>query len=316
MRQLRCAAAAALLVLASPWAAALEVFACEPEWAALVRILLPDARITVATHAGQDPHEIEARPSLIAALRRADAAVCTGAGLEAGWLPMLQSRAANAKVQPGQPGMIEMARFTRLIDPRPATLSPFAGDVHPEGNPHFHLDPGRWPELARGLGQALARLEPRQALAIEARARSFETRWAERTRGWQARLVGAQRVRVAVQHTTFAYFFAFAGARIVADLEPKPGVPPTPGHLSATLGALRGAPPHAVWIATYQDARPARWLAGQMAGVRLVMLPATVDESADETALARWFDTLVGALAEVIAAAPVASLARSPGAMM
>ncbi len=301
-------------LIAAPGARALEVFACEPEWAALVRILLPEARITVATHAGQDPHEIEARPSLIAALRRADAAVCTGAGLEAGWLPMLQSRAANAKVQPGQPGMIEMARFTRLIDPRPASLSPFSGDVHPEGNPHFHLDPSRWPELARGLAQALTRLAPGHSTAMAERARAFEARWAERTRGWQARLAEAKRVRVAVQHTTFAYFFAFAGARVVADLEPKPGVPPTPGHLSATLGALRGAPPHAVWIATYQDARPARWLVGQMAGVRLVMLPATVDEAADESALVRWFDTLVGALAEVIAAVPAASLARSSGA--
>ncbi len=293
-------------IAASGNARALEVFACEPEWAALVRILLPEARLTVATDAGQDPHEVEARPSLIAALRRADAAVCTGAGLEAGWLPMLQSRAANRRVQPGQPGMIEMARFTRLIDPRPASLSPFAGDVHPEGNPHVHLDPGRWPELARGLGQALARLEPREAAAIELRTRAFEARWTERVRGWKARLAGASRVRLAVQHTTFAYFFVFARARIVADLEPKPGVPPTPGHLSATLTALRNEPPHAVWIASYQDARPARWLASQLGGVRLVTQPATVDQAADETALARWFDDLVGALAELGATAPAA----------
>lgn len=291
-------------VLASSGARALEIFACEPEWAALVRILLPEARLTVATHAGQDPHEIEARPSLIAALRRADAAVCTGAGLEAGWLPMLQARAANPKVQPGAPGMIEMARFTRLIDPRPASVSPFAGDVHPEGNPHFHLDPGLWPELARGLGQALARLEPREAAAIELRRRAFEARWTERVRGWKGRLTGASRVRLAVQHTTFAYFFVFARARIVADLEPKPGVPPTPGHLSATLTALRNEPPHAVWIASFQDARPARWLAGQLGGVRLVTLPATVDPSADETALVRWFDALVETLAELGATAP------------
>lgn len=291
-----CGGALAGLLAAGP-VQALEIFACEPEWAALVRILLPGARLTVATHAGQDPHEIEARPSLIAALRRADAAVCTGAGLEAGWLPMLQARAANPKVQSGQPGLIEMARFTRLIDARPASLSPFAGDVHPEGNPHFHLDPERWPELARGLAQALARLAPGERAAIAERARAFEARWSEHVRSWRARLGGAGRVRLAVQHTTFAYFFAFAGAHVVADLEPKPGVPPTPGHLSATLAALRAEPPHAVWIASYQDSRPARWLVGQWPGVRLIVLPATVEAQADEAALVRGFESLVGTLA-------------------
>ncbi|MFN3630105.1 MAG: metal ABC transporter solute-binding protein, Zn/Mn family [Casimicrobiaceae bacterium] len=288
--------AAVWLGLISPVASALQVFACEPEWAALVRMLAPEAQVRVATHAGQDPHEIDARPSLIAALRQADVAVCTGAGLEAGWLPMLQSRAGNPRVQPGQPGMIEMARFTTLIDPRPATLSPFAGDVHPEGNPHFHLDPARWPALARGLAEALGRVVPAQATAYRQRAEGFAERWQRRVAEWKSRLTGASRMRLAVQHTTFAYLFDFAGVRVVADLEPKPGVPPTSGHLSATLAALRGEPPHAVWIAAYQDPRPARWLAAQLPGLRWVQHPATVVETAAEAELVAWFDALVEAL--------------------
>lgn len=305
MRLLKAAFVAWALSAAS--AHALNVFACEPEWAALVRTLLPEARLTVATTAAQDPHEIEARPSLIAALRRADIAVCTGAGLESGWLPMLQSRAGNVKVQPGQPGMIEMARFTRLIDPRPATLSPFAGDVHPEGNPHFHLDPARWPELARGLASALGRIMPAQSAIIDARAQGFAARWTDHLARWRSRLAGSDRARLAVQHTTFAYFFAFAGARVVADLEPRPGVPPTPGHLSETLAALRGRAPEAVWLATYQDPRSARWLIEQLGHGRLIVLPATVEAGADEVGLVRWFDALVEALAALTATVPAAS---------
>jgi len=134
-------------------AAAQTIFACEPEWAALTHILLPAARLHVATHAGQDPHHIEARPALIAQLRGADAAICTGASLEAGWLPTLQQRAGNPRVQDGAPGLFLAASATTLIDPRPgAGGNPFAGDVHAEGNPHLHADPRRLLEVARAPG--------------------------------------------------------------------------------------------------------------------------------------------------------------------
>ncbi|MFN5701189.1 MAG: metal ABC transporter solute-binding protein, Zn/Mn family, partial [Betaproteobacteria bacterium] len=118
-----------------------QVFTCEPEWAALVLELMPQAQVFWATTALQDPHHIEARPALIAQLRKADLAVCTGAGIEEGWLPALQQRAANPKVQDGALGMFYAAQTVSLIDPRAATLNPFAGDIHPGGNPHLHADP-------------------------------------------------------------------------------------------------------------------------------------------------------------------------------
>jgi zinc/manganese transport system substrate-binding protein len=118
-------------------ASAFTVFACEPEWAALTRVLMPGATIHTATHSRQDPHHIEARPALIAQLRSADLAVCTGASLEVGWLPALQQRAGNAKVQDGAQGMFYAASQVELIDAQPgAAGNPFAGDIHAEGNPH------------------------------------------------------------------------------------------------------------------------------------------------------------------------------------
>lgn len=282
---------------------ALTVFACEPEWAALTRALWPkDAALSlhVATHVGQDPHHIEARPALIAQLRSADLAVCTGAGLEAGWLPALQQRAGNARVQDGAPGMFFAAAHVRLLDPKPgAGGNPFAGDVHAEGNPHLHADPRRLRAVAQALAQALKATAPAQAAAITARTEAFDRDWAARTVVWRERAAPLRGAGVAAQHSSFAYLWDWLGMVPVADLEPKPGMAPTPGHLQRLLEGLRASPPAAVVIAAYQDPRPGRWLTGQLstsaAGTRvpLLTLPATVPETAGEKELVLWMEGLV-----------------------
>ncbi len=301
-------AAALLPEQASAASRVLTVFACEPEWAALVRALLPDTaglRLHVATHAGQDPHHIEARPALIAQLRAADLAVCTGAGLEAGWLPALQQRAGNPRVQDGAPGMFHAAAHVSLLDPRPGGGgNPFAGDVHAEGNPHLHADPRRLRTVARALARTLQAVAPDQAAAIGARAEAFDRDWAARTDAWAARAAGLRGAPVAAQHTSFGYLWDWLGLVPVADLEPRPGMAPTPGHLQALLDRLRGAPPLAVVVARHQDPRAGRWLTGQLGSppgtasrtVPLLVLPATVEDPEAPDALGRWFDALLAAL--------------------
>jgi zinc/manganese transport system substrate-binding protein len=287
------------LALALPGAArALEVFACEPEWAALVRVLAPDANIISATHARQDPHHVEARPALIALLRRADLAVCTGAGLEAGWLPMLQQRAANPRVQDGEPGMVHAAEHVRRIDERPASGGPFAGDVHGEGNPHVHLDPRRLLEIARVVAARLAQVEPARADAVRARLAAFETAWTARIDGWRAAAAPLRGRTVAAQHGSFAYLWDWLGIAQVVDLEPLPGMPPTPRHLQRVLEQLRAAPGTlAIVAAEHQDPRSARWVGTQLGGaVPVLVLPATVTDPAAPDALGAWFDSLLRAL--------------------
>jgi zinc/manganese transport system substrate-binding protein len=136
---------------ALPARAALNVFACEPEWAALAKEI-GGQRVAVAsaTTAQQDPHHVEARPSLIAHMRRADLLVCTGAELETGWLPVLLARSGNAKVQPGKPGYFEAAAFVELLDV-PTTVDRSHGDIHAAGNPHVHTDPRRLAIIAERL---------------------------------------------------------------------------------------------------------------------------------------------------------------------
>src|SRR5215470_19674602 len=133
--------AAPLALLAAPAQAALRVLACEPEWGALTQELggsLVD--VFVATTALQDPHQIQAKPSLIARARSADLVVCTGAELEIGWLPLVQTQSGNPKIQTGQPGLFEAARQVIMLEV-PQRLDRALGDVHPAGNPHIHLDP-------------------------------------------------------------------------------------------------------------------------------------------------------------------------------
>ncbi len=282
-------------------AKAQTVFACEPEWAVLTRVLWPEAKVFVATHARQDPHHIEARPALIAQLRSADVAVCTGAELEAGWLPTLQQRAGNPKVQDGMPGMFYATDHVVLIDPQPGAVGgPFTGDVHAAGNPHLHTDPHRILLVLQALSEQLQKLQPTQKQAIVQRQAKFEIAWKERIAAWERRAVPLRGREVVAQHGGFAYLWRWLGLKQVADLEPQPGMAPTPGHLQRLLTQLRTHAPWAVVISSYQDPRSARWLVNQHGGnLPLLVLPATVTNPNHPDALGLWFDQLLDSLLNI-----------------
>lgn len=275
-------------------AQAINVFACEPEWAALTRVLLPDANISVATHADQDPHHIEARPSLIAALRRADLAVCTGASLETGWLPMLQSRASNSVVRTGAPGMFFAAEHSELLNAgQDADRS--GGDVHPEGNPHLHLDPDKVPEVARALADTIAKVDPSSAQDVKTRLSAFEKDWSQHKLRWAEKRQQLQGKGVVIQHTAFSYILAYLGVAEVADLEPLPGLPPTLSHLQSVLEVVSSKAPVAIIQTRYQRPQSGQWLAERI-DRPLLSLPSTVtdDEASDE--LHELIDLIINAL--------------------
>lgn len=269
--------------------AALDVFACEPEWAALAReIGGEDARVYAATTARQDPHRIEARPSLIAQMRRADLVVCTGAGLEAGWLPVLLREAGNARVQPGRPGHFEAARFVTLLE-RPARVDRAEGDIHADGNPHIHTDPRNIAKVGAALAARMAEIDPAGAAAYRARWDAFSARWNAALARWQARAAPLKGMPVAVQHRSFSYLIAWLGMTEVATLEPRPGIEPSVGHLARVATQLQATPARAVLRAAYQSPRPADWLAGR-AGIPALALPYTVGGNARANDLFGLFD--------------------------
>jgi len=265
-----------LLLAAAPssWAA-LNVFACTPEWGALAKELGGDkASVYTATTALQDPHRIEARPSLIARARSADLVVCTGAELEIGWLPLVQSQSGNSKIQTGQPGYFEAAGYVALLE-KPARVDRSMGDVHPGGNPHLHLDPRNIEKIARALGERMAKLDPGEAAHYGERTRSFLERWRAASARWEKTAAPLKGVPLVVYHKNLTYLMHWLGMREAGNLEPKPGLPPTTAHLSDLLAGLKQNPAKAVVRSAYNDPRAAEWLA-ERAGIPSVLVPFTV----------------------------------------
>jgi zinc/manganese transport system substrate-binding protein len=287
-----------LLAVSWPCAAALNVFACEPEWGALARELGGDeVTVYAATTALQDVHRIEARPSLIARARSADLVICTGAELEVGWLPLLQSQSGNANIQVGRPGYLEAADLVELIEV-PTRLDRSLGDVHAAGNPHIHLHPRNIAEIAAGLGERMAALDPKEAAHYRQRTKEFLDRWQNATARWEKEAAPLKGMALVVHHRDLSYLIAWLGMREVGSLEPKPGLPPSSAHLAELLGKLKQTPAKAVVRAAYNDPRPSEWLA-QRAGVPAVMLPFTVGGSEKARDLFSLYDDTLARLLAV-----------------
>lgn len=276
----------------APAWAALEVFACTPEWGALARELGGDqASVYTATTALQDPHRIEARPSLIARARRADLVVCNGAELEAGWLPQVLAQSGNARIQRGRPGYFEAASAARLIEV-PARVDRALGDVHASGNPHLHLDPYNIARVAQALAARMGLADAAHAAYYLERERDFQARWREATLRWERMAVPLRGAPLVVYHKDLSYLIAWLGMREAGALEPKPGLPPGTAHLAALLAQLQRAPARMVVRSAYSDPRPAQWLAEQ-ARLPSVLLPFTVGGTERATDLFAMYDDTI-----------------------
>ena len=298
MNWLKYLLAALLPAFAVPAVAALNIFACEPEWGALARELGGDkASIYVATTALQDPHRIEARPSLIARARTADLVVCTGAELEIGWMPLVQRQSGNARIQAGQPGYFEAASQLVLIE-IPQRVDRSMGDVHAAGNPHVHLDPSNIARVAAALAERMAQLDPGDAAQYRARARAFLERWQQASARWEKEGAPLKGMPIVVYHKDMTYLIRWLGLREVGALEPKPGVPPTASHLSELLTRLGRDPAQAVVRAAYADPRAAQWLS-ERAKIPALMLPFTVGGSERAKDLYGLFDDTLSRLLAV-----------------
>jgi zinc/manganese transport system substrate-binding protein len=267
-----------------PAQAALTVLACEPEWAALTEELAGDlARVSSATTARQDPHRIEARPSLIARARNADLLVCTGAELEIGWLPLLLRESGNARIQPGRPGYFEATDYVELVD-QLERVDRSMGDVHAAGNPHIVTDPRNLLPVAAALAARLAEIDPANADAYAARHRDFDQRLRAAITRWEREAEGLRGVPVLVHHANWSYLARWLGLEVVGDLEPKPGVDPSVAQLGRLLETLRERPARMTLRSAYHAPRASEWLAART-GIPAVELPYTVGGSERATDL-------------------------------
>ena len=286
------------LTAMQPASAALNIFACTPEWGALSKEVGGDkVSVYLATNALQDPHRVEARPSLIARARSADLVVCTGAQLEIGWLPLVLTQAGNAKIQVGQPGYFEAAKFVTMLE-IPTSVDRSQGDVHPGGNPHLHLDPRNIAKVAVALGERMAQLDQADADNYRTRTKAFLDRWQQAIARWEKEGAPLKGMAVVGYHKNMTYLYAWLGIREIGSLEPKPGLPPTTAHMSELLKRLTSDPAKAVVRSAYNDPRAAEWLSGN-AKIPVVTLPFTVGGTDNAKDLYGLFDDSLARLLAV-----------------
>ena len=284
-----------LLAAALPVRAELRVFACEPEWAALAQALGGD-KVTVysATHALQDPHRIEARPSLIARARNAQLVVCTGAELEAGWLPSVLRESGSAGVQPGRPGHFEAAALVARLE-IPLKLDRAEGDVHASGNPHIHLDPHNLLAVAAPLAKRMGELDAANAAHYAERQRAFAEKLRAAIARWEKEAAPLRGMRVVAQHKSFSYLFRWLGLVEAGTLEPKPGIEPGSAHLAQLVAQAKAQQAKLIVRTPFDSPRPGEWLA-ERTGMPLATLPFTVGGNERAQDLFGLFDDTIAKL--------------------
>jgi zinc/manganese transport system substrate-binding protein len=281
-----------LLLLSSNVHAALNVFACEPEWAALTQQLAGDkADIYTATGPLQDPHQVQARPSLIARARNAQLLVCTGAELEVGWMPVVLRESVNDAIQPGSPGHFEAAKYVTMLEV-PTRLDRADGDVHAEGNPHIQTDPRNFLPVAEALSKRLIQLDPANAAYYQQLLTMFSQQWRAAIAKWEKQAAPLRGVSIIAHHKGFPYMNDWLGLKEVAELEPKPGMEPSAAYLGQVLNELQQHPARMVIRAAYQNERPSEWIA-ERAHIPAVTLPFTVGGTPQATDLYTMFDDTI-----------------------
>ena len=284
-----------LAIAAMPAAAALKVFATVPEWGALAREIGGDqVQVFTATTAMQDPHHVDARPSLIARARSADLLIATGAELEIGWLPVVQRESGNSRIQSGQAGYFEAARHVTMLE-IPARLDRADGDVHAGGNPHIQTDPRNFLKVGEALALRMKELDPANAAGYDSRWRAFSDRWRTSLARWEKAAAPLKGVAVITQHKSWTYLFDWLGMREVATLEPRPGVEPTVAHLAQVRQQAASSRPRMVIRAAYNSARPAEWMSVE-AKLPIVVLPFTIGGTPEAKDLTALFDDTVARL--------------------
>lgn len=231
-----------------------------------------------ATHIGegyQDPHFIEAKPSFVLQLRNADVWAFVGLDLEIGWMPLLLDGARNPKIRQGGSGYVDASQVIRVLDRPNGNVDRSMGDVHPLGNPHYWLDPENGRRLARMFKTKFSQLDPKNEDVYERNEKAFEARLNAAERGWQTDLAAIKGKPVVAWHTSWRYFAEYTGMNIVAFMEPKPGVPPSPSHLYEVIQTVKRTGAKAIVMEPFYDRKVADLVAKQT-GIKVLILPPSV----------------------------------------
>src|SRR5688572_16872945 len=257
-------------------AAPLKVVTTTTDLASIARSV-GGARVTVKSMAvgTQDPHFVEAKPSLILDLRKADVFAQVGLGLEAGWAPLLLDQARNAKVRPGGKGHLDLSEAASILDIPKTKVSRAEGDIHPYGNPHYWLGPENGKRMATLFAKKFTELDPKGAADYERNEHAFHAKVDAAATEWRKLLDPLDDAPVVAYHNSWKYFLGFAGVKIVGYVEPKPGIPPSPSYLAELIDLMKREKVKAIIVDPFYDVKVPRMLA-ERTGAKLLVLPSSV----------------------------------------
>ncbi len=286
-----------LAALSSAAQAKLNVVATLPDLGALARQIGGDAvEVFVIAKPTEDAHFVDAKPSFVVKLNRADLLIEGGAELESGWLPPLLDKARNGRIAAGQPGRVVASEGVQLLEV-PATLDRSKGDVHGAGNPHFTADPLNAKIVAARLAKALAQIEAKSAPLFQANLEKFNGELDTKLAGWRKALAPFQGRRVVAYHNSWPYFAARFGLRIDLFLEPKPGIPPSASHLAQLSTTMKNEGVKLIIVEPFRDRRYAETVARHTDGVVLDVWTFPGAKGAGD-AYIEWMDKLVNSVAK------------------
>jgi zinc/manganese transport system substrate-binding protein len=264
-------AAALLLALAAaqPLTAQLKVVATLPDLAAVAKEIGGTAvDVTALAKATEDPHFVDAKPSHVVTLNRADVLIEGGAGLEQGWLPALLQGVRNTKIAAGAPGRITANAHVKMLEV-PTALDRSQGDVHAQGNPHFMIDPANAKLVATEIATRLAQIDPKNAALYQGNLAKFNTSVDQKTTAWTAALAPFKGAKIVTYHRDFVYLADRFGLEVVGTLEEKPGIAPSPAHLAQVIQTMKTQNAKAILVQPYQNRRTAETVARQAGGIVL-----------------------------------------------
>jgi zinc/manganese transport system substrate-binding protein len=296
------AALAALLAAAPSRAATLNVIAATQDLASIAQEVGGDKiKVTSLAKGYQDPHFVEAKPSFVLLLNKADLLIVVGRDLEIGWLPPLITQSRNARIQPGAAGYLDPSQAAKILEMPTGSLTRAEGDVHPLGNPHYWLDPENGRRIAQAIARKLSELDPANAAIYAQRQGDFDKRLVAAAERWRAAMAPYKGLKVVTYHRSWPNFADAFGLNVIGYVEPKPGIPPTPQHTLDVINAMKAQNVKLILVEPYFDTKTPTSIAAGVGGKVLIMPPSVggVPQASDYFKL---FDTDVAMLIDAIKA--------------
>jgi ABC-type Zn uptake system ZnuABC Zn-binding protein ZnuA len=289
---------AALLVPSTAEAKKLKVITTLTDLASLTQEVAGDTADVEAVARGyQDPHFVEPKPSFLLKLRNADLLISVGLELEIGWLPPLITQSGNGKIQPGAPGYLDASQFAEILEIPQGKVDRSQGDVHPQGNPHYWLDPDNGRRIAKGIAAKLSELDPEDAAVFQQREKDFEKRLAEAELRWGAQMAPYRGRKIVTYHRSWPNFAKHFGLDVVGYIEPRPGIPPTPSHTIELVNMMKRDGIKLQLIEPYFDLKTPNSIASMTNGKVVQMMPS-VGGKPEITDYFKLFDYDIGILTQ------------------